>query len=88
VINKIGSETIAKLAKMEKIPFYVVADSWKFTKENLPLEKRKLNEIWDNAPKKIKIMNPAFEFVEKKYIKGIISELGILSFDKFLKKIK
>ena len=87
VINKIGSEVIAKLAQQEKIPVYIVADSWKFTKKDLPLEQRKLNEVWDQAPKKIKIKNPAFEFVDKKYIKAIVSEYGTLKYSEFLKKV-
>lgn len=74
IINKIGSETIARIAKQEKIPVYIVADSWKFTKQKVPREQRKLNEVWNNAPKNIKIKNPAFEFVKKKYITKIISE--------------
>ena len=88
IINKIGSGLIAKIAKQEKIPLYVIADSWKFTKNKVPIEQRALNEIWDSAPKKVKIKNPAFEFVDKKYIKGIISEYGILKYDQFLKKAK
>src|SRR3989344_2657899 len=74
VINKIGSELIAKIAKQNKIPVYIIADSWKYSKTKIPLEQRNLNEIWDNAPKNIKIKNPAFEFVDKKYIKKIITE--------------
>ncbi len=88
VINKVGSELVARIAKEEKIPFYVVADSWKFTKEKIPMEQRPLNEVWDKAPKKVKIKNPAFEFVPKKYIAGIVSELGILSYDAFLRKVR
>ena len=76
VINKIGSELIAKIAKQNKIPVYIIADSWKYSKTKIPLEQRNLNEIWDNAPKNIKIKNPAFEFVDKKYIKKIITERG------------
>jgi len=74
VINKIGSETIAKLAKQEKIPVYIVADSWKFTKKKISVEQRELNEVWDKAPKGIKLKNPAFEFVDKKYITRVITE--------------
>jgi len=74
VVNKIGSEVIANIARDNKIPVYVIADSWKFTKSKIPLEYRALNEVWDNAPKKIKIKNPAFEFVERKYITKIISD--------------
>ena len=88
VINKVGSEVLAIIAKKEKIPLYIIADSWKFTKKRVPKEQRKLNEVWDNAPKKIKIKNPAFEFIPKKYIKAIVSEQGILSYKQFLKKVK
>ncbi len=83
VINKVGSEVIVRIAKEEKIPVYVVADSWKFSKHNIPIEQRKLNEVWDRAPKNIKIQNPAFEFVDKKYITGIVSERGVESYFKF-----
>ncbi len=74
IINKIGSETIARIARQERIPVYIIADSWKKTKKKIPIENRKLNEVWDNAPKGIKIKNPAFEFVPKKYIKKVITE--------------
>ncbi len=87
VINKIGSKMIAELAYKNKIPVFIVADSWKFSKTKVPIEQRSLNEVWDKAPKKIKIQNPAFEFIEKKYIKAIVSEFGILSFEKFLKRV-
>ncbi|MFH1307883.1 MAG: hypothetical protein ABIH72_03440 [archaeon] len=85
IINKVGSEVIAQVAKNQGISLYVVADSWKFTKQKVPIEQRKLNEVWDNAPKNIKIKNPAFEFIDKKYIKSIVSELGILTYFKFVK---
>lgn len=87
VINKIGSGLIARIAKEERIPFYVVADSWKFTKKKVSIEQRSLNEVWDKAPKKIKVRNPAFDFVPKKYIKAIVSELGVLGYGSFLRKV-
>ncbi len=74
VINKIGSELIAKIARQNKIPVYIVADSWKFSKKKIPLEQRSLKEVWDKAPKNIKIKNPAFEFVDRKWITKVISE--------------
>ena len=86
IINKIGSGIISKIAQQEKIPVYIIADSWKFTKNKISIEQRNLNEVWDNAPKKIKIKNPAFEFVDKKYISGIISELGTMRYDEFIQK--
>ena len=44
VINKIGSEVICQIAKNQKIPVYIIADSWKFTKSKVPIEQRNLNE--------------------------------------------
>ncbi|MEK6842611.1 MAG: hypothetical protein AABX84_02250 [Nanoarchaeota archaeon] len=88
IINKIGSNLIAKIAGMEKIPLYIIADSWKFTNKNVPIEQRNLNEIWNRAPKNIRIKNPAFEFVPKKYITKIISEYGILSYNEFVRRVK
>jgi len=86
VINKIGSELVAQVARNNKIPVYIVADSWKFTKKKVPREQRKLVEVWDTAPKNIKVKNPAFEFVPKKYLKAIISELGTLGYGDFIAK--
>ena len=88
IINKIGSGLIAELAHNHKIPFYIVADSWKFSRKKVPIEQRSLNEIWNNAPRDVKIKNPAFEFVPKKYISGIVTELGIMKYDKFVKRMK
>ena len=88
IVNKIGSGIIARISKDEKIPVYIVADSWKFTKKKIQIEQRNLNEVWDEAPKNIKIKNPAFEFVEKKDISGIVSELGVMKYLDFVKKMK
>jgi translation initiation factor 2B subunit (eIF-2B alpha/beta/delta family) len=85
IINKIGSGLVAELASRHKIPVYIIADSWKFSKKKVPIENRSLNEIWNRAPKEIKIKNPAFEFVPKKYISGIVTELGLMKYDDFVK---
>jgi|TARA_Y100000310_G_scaffold251425_1_gene257905 translation initiation factor 2B subunit (eIF-2B alpha/beta/delta family) len=74
VINKVGSETVARIAKEEKIPVYVITDSWKFSPNKLELEQRSFKEVWKKAPKGIKIKNPSFEFVPKKLIKKVITE--------------
>ncbi len=90
VINKVGSAMIAKIAYDNKIPFYIISDSWKLAKKNVKLEERDFHEIWKKLPKnsKIKIRNPAFEFVPKKYITKIVSEFGVLSYNDFLKRVK
>ncbi len=87
IINKIGSGVVSELAHNNKIPVYILADSWKFSKKKIPIENRSLNEVWNNAPKNIKIKNPAFEFVPKKYITGIVTELGLMRYDRFVRKV-
>lgn len=76
IINKIGSETIAKLARQEKIPVYIIADSWKYSPKKIKLEERDFHEVWKKLPRKskIKVENPAFEFVPNKLVEKIITE--------------
>jgi translation initiation factor 2B subunit (eIF-2B alpha/beta/delta family) len=88
IINKIGSKTICELASLHKIPVFIIADSWKFSNEKILIENRNPSEIWNKAPLKIRIKNPAFDFVPKKFISFIISEKGILKYNDFLKKVK
>lgn len=86
VINKIGSEAISEIAKVHKIPVYIISDSWKFYPKKVKIEERNFKEVWKKAPKNIKIRNPAFEKIPKEYVKKIISELGILNYNQFIKK--
>ena len=88
VVNKIGSGMFAQIAKDNNVPVYIIADSWKYSPENVKIEERDFNEVWNTIPKKIKVLNPAFEFIPKRNIKAIVSEYGILSYNKFLKKVK
>ncbi|MBI5148118.1 translation initiation factor eIF-2B [Candidatus Pacearchaeota archaeon] len=88
VINKVGSGMFAEIAHAKKIPVYIIADSWKFSSRNIKIEERQHKEVWKNAPEHIRIKNPSFEVIEKKYITAIISEYGILKPEKFVKKIK
>ncbi|HUS49920.1 MAG TPA: hypothetical protein VMZ91_07125 [Candidatus Paceibacterota bacterium] len=88
VINKVGSGMIAELAKINKISLYIIADSWKYSSRNVKIEERDFHEMWKRVPNHIKIRNPAFEKIPRKYIKAIVSELGILSYDEFLRKVR
>jgi eIF-2B alpha/beta/delta-like uncharacterized protein len=87
VINKIGSNMFAEIAHSHKIPVYVVADSWKFSKRDVKIEERAHQEIWRHAPKHIRIKNPSFEKVNAKYITAIVSELGILKPREFARRM-
>jgi len=83
--NKIGTNTLVKLAKLHNIPTYAV--SQKFTNK-IKIEKRNGKEVWDERNKNIFPQNPAFDKAKLKNITGIISEFGILTPKQFIKKIK
>jgi len=84
IINKIGSRLLALVAHEEHVPFYVASPLLKYNPEtNLGLletiEMRDPQEIWENPPEGIKILNPAFETVSRRYIDGLITEAGIFA---------
>lgn len=97
--NKIGTYSLAVLAKHHKIPFYIVAPSSSFdlklkNGKNIPIETRSGNEvvIINNkpiAPKGIKIYNPAFDVTPHNLIRAIVTEKGIIKppFSKNIKKV-
>ena len=71
-----------------KVPIYVCSDSWKFTTKKIVVEERPASEIWENPPKNVFVKNFAFESVDLKLVKGIVSELGVLSQKDFIRKVK
>ena len=83
VANKIGTYMKAVLAKEHDVPFYVAApfstiDLNCETGEDIKIEYRDANEL----TKKFNALNPAFDVTPAKYIKGIITENGIISPEK------
>ena len=84
IINKIGSRLLALVAHEEHVPFYVASPLLKYNPEtNLgileTIEMRDPQEIWENPPEGIEILNPAFETVSRRYIDGLITEAGIFA---------
>jgi ribose 1,5-bisphosphate isomerase len=84
VLNKIGSRLLALVAHEEHVPFYVASSLLKYNPVSQfgileKIEMRDEKEIWDKAPKGIKILNPAFETVSRRYIDGLITEAGIFA---------
>jgi len=87
IINKVGSNTIVQLAKNKKIPIYVIADSLKYSTKDVKIEERDFKEVWNPKTNKIHVENPAFESFSPKFIKAIISELGMMTYSVFLKRV-
>ncbi len=86
--NKIGTYSLAVLAKEHGIPFYVAApfstvDVGIKSGEKIPIEERCALEVTrvqgrNIAPKGTKVYNPAFDVTPAKLITAIITEQGIL----------
>jgi methylthioribose-1-phosphate isomerase len=85
--NKIGTYTVAVLAREHKIPFYVAAplstiDLSTPDGDQIPIEERDRREIShlgssQLTPEGAHIRNPAFDVTPHRYISGIITEKGI-----------
>ncbi len=88
VANKIGTYTLAVLAKESEIPFYVAAptstiDLSLSSGAGIPIEERNPEEVSHIqgvpiAPEGIKAANPAFDVTPHRYIAAIITEKGIV----------
>jgi methylthioribose-1-phosphate isomerase len=89
VANKIGTYTLAVVAKRHGIPFYVAAPLSTFDAKipdgsHIPIEERPAHEVtgyretrW--APQGVSVRNPAFDVTPAELITGIICEKGIAS---------
>ena len=87
VANKIGTYTVAVLAKENGIPFYVAAplstiDFACPDGSQIPIEQRNAREVTHMAGKQmvpdgVSIENPAFDVTPAKYVAAIITEHGI-----------
>jgi len=97
--NKIGTYSLALLAKAHNIPFYVAAPSSTFDlslKDGriIPIEEREPDEVRgfmgvSSAPKGVKAYNPAFDITPNRLIKAIITEKGLFRkpYKRALKKL-
>ncbi len=89
--NKIGTFSVAVLAKEHNIPFYVAAPVSTFDLtlsdgSQIPIEERPATEVTHIrglpiAPEGIKVRNPSFDITPAKYITAIITENGVATKD-------
>jgi methylthioribose-1-phosphate isomerase len=87
VANKIGTYSVAVLAKENQIPFYVAAplstiDLSLTSGEQIPIEERSPSEVkrWGGvptAPESVAARHPAFDVTPHRYVTAIITERGI-----------
>jgi len=87
VYNKIGTYSLAVLAKRHRVPFYSVAPTSTFDlssrREDVRIEQRPAEEVTKIrgvriAPEGIDVINPAFDETPPELLTGIITEKGII----------
>ncbi len=86
--NKIGTYSVAVLARAHGIPFYIAAPSSTFdlsiaSGAEIPIEERASDEITHGfgkptAPEGVAVYNPAFDVTPAELIKAIITERGVI----------
>ncbi len=86
--NKIGTYSVALLAKAHSIPFYIAAPSSTFdmslaTGEDIPIEQRAAEEVTfgfgkQTAPDGVNVYNPAFDTTPAELITAIVTEKGLV----------
>lgn len=89
--NKIGTYSVAVLARENRIPFYVAApistlDLSLKSGDEIPIEERHSHEVTHLrglpvAPDGVTVRNPAFDVTPAKYITAIITEKGFVRGD-------
>jgi methylthioribose-1-phosphate isomerase len=87
VANKIGTYTVAILAREHGIPFYVAAPVSTIDLETpdgsaIPIEERSADEITHHggrrlAPAGVSVRNPAFDVTPARYVTAIVCERGV-----------
>jgi methylthioribose-1-phosphate isomerase len=87
VANKIGTYSVAVLAKENGVPFYGAApistlDLTLDSGDRIPIEQRAASEVTEVfgvpvAPENIGVENPAFDVTPARYVTAIITERGV-----------
>jgi methylthioribose-1-phosphate isomerase len=86
VFNKIGTFTVAVLAKEHNVPFYVAAPKSTFDLKrkaaDVVIEERNPVEVTHFGGRQIaasgvSVLNPAFDVTPLKYVSAIICESGV-----------
>jgi methylthioribose-1-phosphate isomerase len=86
--NKIGTFSVATLANVFNIPFYVAAPATTFdlsiaTGQEIPIEQRTGDEITNGfgkqtAPANVAVYNPAFDVTPAELISAIVTDRGVV----------
>jgi ribose 1,5-bisphosphate isomerase len=83
LINKVGTSTLAHIARFHDISFYSAAELFKYSQYTLAgqlekIEERDQKEVLEKPYKGITVRNPAFDATAARYISAYITEVGVI----------
>jgi translation initiation factor 2B subunit (eIF-2B alpha/beta/delta family) len=81
VINKVGTRAVAAAAHVERVPFYVVCDSWKFapwSRTAVGLEEGPQGQVSRLRLPLVRVRNPYFDLTPPGLVTRIVCEYGAL----------
>jgi len=79
VINKVWSYSVWLSALYANIPVYIAGNLLKVdVHDKIQIERRESHEVWEDSPDGLKFLNFAFDKIPPKFIRGIITEFGII----------
>lgn len=79
VINKVWSYAVGLSALYANVPVYIAGNLLKVdVHDTIQIEQRHSHEVWEDAPDKVDFLNFAFDKIPPKFIRGIITEFGII----------
>lgn len=83
LINKIGTSTLAHVARFHDVSFYSAAELFKYSQFTMfgqleKIEERDPKEVLEKPIKGVTVRNPAFDATAARYISGYITEAGII----------
>ncbi|MAG39944.1 hypothetical protein CMI41_03180 [Candidatus Pacearchaeota archaeon] len=87
IINKIGTATLCRLAKLHGVRRYCCGTAMKYT-DKVRVENRSGREVWKDNKKEIEVVYPAFDKTPIKLVNGIVSEFGVLGPKEFIRRAK
>jgi len=79
VINKVGSYSVGLSALFANVPVYIAGNLLKVDiHDKIHIERREDHEVWKDSPEGLNFLNLAFDKIPPKFIRGIITEFGII----------
>ncbi len=79
VINKVWSYAVGLSALYANVPVYIAGNLLKVdVHDTIQIEQRHSHEVWEDAPDNLDFLNFAFDKIPPKFIRGIITEFGII----------